>query len=194
MPHLSKKLKLEYQQYSLYDLNDAFIEACKKNNISIVKYLLTSPDLATRVNIHVYNDEGLRIACEHRCYKVIEYLLLSPDLHEHANVHLKNDIIYSFFCEISDYRILKILFQLKGKNRILFQEREENIDWAMRFRRDELVCLMFCALCEYDPLEYFAYYNIVQNYCQENDLNFEEWLTLTGHKMSEEYNEETLIL
>lgn len=71
-------------------LDDALIVASTKNNLPLVKELLTSEDLKCKANINIKNStkySALMNACYNDSLEVVKYLLTSPDLREHADLY-----------------------------------------------------------------------------------------------------------
>lgn len=194
MPHLTKKLKSYYQNSDLNELNDAFIKACEQNSLSIIRYLLTSPDLTMNANIHIQNDLGLRLAGDNKHFKIVNYLLSSDELTDHANVHIDNDFIFVLSCENRDYEFLRLLFKLSGKNKIHFQEKEHNIEWAMSKKMHELVFLMFKSLYEQDIIQYLEKKSVIKNYCEQHSIDYINWENSIVPKINISIKEEFIMV
>lgn len=138
---LKEKLKKELQNMNQIQLNTSLINACMKNYLGVVKYLLTSPELKKNADIHVKNDGPLRTACTNFNWEIVKYLLVSPELKEHANIHVESDIIFKrsviikdsilieffiFECRIEQTKYIKdFLIEFNEKDIItMFEKRE----------------------------------------------------------------------
>ena len=60
---INQELKEKYKKLNQEELNDQFINACKNDNLDIVKYLLTSSELTEHADIHAADDLGFIVAC-----------------------------------------------------------------------------------------------------------------------------------
>lgn len=69
------------------NLDNGFTWAAVYDNIEVIKYLLTSPELPNNkvANIHAENHYTIRGACTKGNWELAEYLLLSSELKEKAN-------------------------------------------------------------------------------------------------------------
>lgn len=90
-------------------INSAFIKMCESGNLSLISFLLTSPNLKYRANIHHENDIGLTFSCQNGHLEVVKYLLTSPELNEHCS----HDIDFwtlLYPCQNGYIDIVKFLF------------------------------------------------------------------------------------
>ena len=106
---INQELKEKYKKLNQEELNDQFIDACQNDDLDIVQFLLTSPELTEHANIHAENDEGFRSACRCSHLEVIKYLLTSPELTEHADIHAHNDEGFILACENGHLEVVKYL-------------------------------------------------------------------------------------
>lgn len=83
--------------------------ACVHGNLPLVQYLLTSPELKIRANIHNNNDEALLLACYHEHLDIVRYLLTSPELKEHANINADDDNIVVEVCRTDNIEVLQYI-------------------------------------------------------------------------------------
>ncbi len=107
MIKLTKKLK--FKNYSQEELNNTFIKACKIGNLSMVRYLLTSPELKQHADIHAIEDSGFQWACEKGHLHIVQYLLTSPELTEYADMHSWSDVCFRVACANNHLKIVKYL-------------------------------------------------------------------------------------
>jgi hypothetical protein len=97
----------KYHKLEQYDLDQCLIDACISNDIQLVKYLLTSPELSKHADINTMtntNGMPLRTAFLNKNFELANYLLASDELKEHANIHISNDDIFrtAFFKNHTD--------------------------------------------------------------------------------------------
>ena len=130
---LKEKVKKEFQNMNYVQLNASLINACMKDYLHVVKYLLTSTELKKIADIHVKNDGPLRTACNNHNWKIVQFLLTSPELQEHANIHVENDIIFKRSVVIKDSILIDFLIfehtieQTKDIKDFLIEYNEKNI-------------------------------------------------------------------
>ena len=60
---INQELKEKYKKLNQEELNKQFIDGCKNDNLDIVQYLLTSPELTEHADIHAADDLGFIVAC-----------------------------------------------------------------------------------------------------------------------------------
>jgi ankyrin repeat protein len=114
---VSEKLKkLGTRIDSQHSLNYALIYACINNDLDIVKYCLTSPELKLHAQVHADEDQPLRNACKFGHLDIVKYLVASPDLKEHANPqHPDNIFLYSAY----DNNKIEVIKYLLGSPEVL---------------------------------------------------------------------------
>jgi hypothetical protein len=124
--------------------------ACYSGNLELVKYLLTSKDLKTHVNIHTNylgsDDYSLLISCQYGHLEIVKYLTSSPDLKEHVNIHTNKDrplfLAYEKgFLDIVKYFIFDLNIEKSEfiKNNLKKQPIEEIENWfELRELKQEL--------------------------------------------------------
>ena|SRR5579875_1068602 len=123
----------KYDKLEQYDLDQCLIDACISNDIQLVKYLLTSPELSKHADINtITNTNGmpLRTAFLKKNFELAHYLLTSSELKEHANIHISNDDIFrvAFFKSHTDVlECLVLTYKI---------ERTQNIDFLINKHRD----------------------------------------------------------
>lgn len=104
-------------------LDDALIVAATKNNLALIKELLTSENLKCKANINIKNStkySALMNACYNDSLEVVKYLLTSPDLKDHAdlykNVNGIDAFILSCICLSESKDVIKfLLFEMNIK-------------------------------------------------------------------------------
>ena len=106
---INQKLKENYKKPNKEELNKQFINACQNDDLEIVQYLLTSPELTEHANIHAKNHEGFRLACEKGHLEIVQYLLTSPELTEHADIHAQDDLGFRWACARGHLEVVKYL-------------------------------------------------------------------------------------
>ena len=156
----NKEFYKKYQNYSLYEIDTEFINACKKGNLEVVKYLLTSTELKDNADIHVDNDYGFRFACYYGKLEVVRYLLTSTDLKEHADIHANNDLGFTNACYNGYLEIIKYL--------LTSPELKDHAD--IHANNDE----GFRYACVNEKLEIVKYF--IFNYKIDKNENIQEYL------------------
>ena len=106
---INQELKEKYKKLNQEELNKQFTNACKNDDLDIVKYLLTSLELAEHADIHAENDRGFIWACENGHLDVVKYLLTSPELTEHVDIHAENDEGFRIACYEGRLEVVKCL-------------------------------------------------------------------------------------
>jgi hypothetical protein len=82
------------------ELHYKLMSACKKGDLTQVKYLLTSPELETHASINYSNDNNTALteACWYGHLEIIDYLLTSTELKEKADIHFRENQPLIFAC------------------------------------------------------------------------------------------------
>ena len=106
---INQELKEKYKKLNQEELNKQFTNACKNDDLDIVKFLLTSPELTEHADIHALNDEGFIWACVQGHLEVVKYLLTSPELTEHADIHAKDDDGFIWACRYGHLEVVQYL-------------------------------------------------------------------------------------
>lgn len=86
-----------------------------------------------------------------------------------------NDEGFKFACQEHYWEIIQYLLSFSGERYIKFQETEYNLDWAMENKCYDVVYTMVKSLYKNDMITYIANISKIEQYCEEHDLNFEEW-------------------
>ncbi len=202
MSELTSVLKLQFQNYNQEKLNDAFIVACKDGDLDIIRYLLTSDDLAKNVNINT----GFRMACEYGHLPIVKYLLTSKELKNHADIHTNDDGAYQWTCRHGDVEVVRYLLKspefigdtkndagflyatkgghleivcylltFSGYQYINFQKTQYNLEWALFKRYHQIVKVMIFSLYKNDMMSYLDNFAKIEEYCKEHRINVQEW-------------------
>ena len=98
-----------YKKYNKEQLNDEFIDACRKGQLDVVKYLLASDELTEHADIHASNDEGFVCACRYGHLEIVKYLLTSAELTELVDIHARNDEGFRSACAQGHLEVVKCL-------------------------------------------------------------------------------------
>jgi len=91
------------------EINNEFIKACSIGDLNKVQYLLTSPEIKEKANIHYKDDDGLTNACENGHLNIVKYLLTSSELKEHIDLHSYSDLAFIISCEKGNLQLVKYL-------------------------------------------------------------------------------------
>lgn len=97
------------QSYTSENIGQELSFCCQQGWMKYVRYLLTTPTLSRKVDIHYNDDVALRVACSYGQFEVVEYLLTSPELKDHANIHFWNDYIMDAACRGLSLDMIKFL-------------------------------------------------------------------------------------
>lgn len=76
----------EILKYSHKRLLSEYYQACTYNNVEKLDFLLTSPLMKGRVDIHAQKDLALSRACEHGSLEALQFLLTSPKLEDKMKI------------------------------------------------------------------------------------------------------------
>ena len=77
---INQELKQKYKKLNQEELNEEFIDACKNDDLDIVKYLLISPELKKHANIHAENNNGFICACYQGHLEVVKCLIIDMNI------------------------------------------------------------------------------------------------------------------
>ncbi len=91
------------------NIDQKFIAACRKNNLNEVKYLLTSPQLLIKADIHTEMNLALFIASCSNYVELAEYLLVSPELEKHIDIDVSNGHTLYMACCHGNLEMTKFL-------------------------------------------------------------------------------------
>lgn len=109
-----KKIKeiftyIHHRNLSQRQINLKFLEACSDNNLSKVKYWLTSPSLKIHADLNFNSSMSLSFALDNKNFELLEYLLSSTELKKHADIHARNDDIFRWACFNNDKKLIKYI-------------------------------------------------------------------------------------
>lgn len=150
-------MNIEYSHYkkmNVKHLNNEFIQECISGNIKVIKYLLTSPELKYHADIHIREDDALRLACQYGHLNLVKYLLTSPKLKYNSKIRIyknKNDNCFYWAClegHIAIVKYLLIEFPLKedykkiwsmiGLRISCYKERTDILDFLLNTNEPNL--------------------------------------------------------
>lgn len=90
-------------------LTEGFQQLFYNGNLEVIKYFLTSKELAQHADIHYLNDVGLAIASMYNHLDVVKYLLTDSELKEHAHLQADNNRAFRWACEAGNVEIMNFL-------------------------------------------------------------------------------------
>jgi hypothetical protein len=129
-----------------HSINHALILACINNELDVVKFCLTSPELKLHADIHADEDEPLRNACKFGHLDIVKYLVASPEIKEHAcPQHPDNIFIYSAY----DNNRVEIIKYLLGSPEVINKpdihiNNDETFIYCTQYKVYDIVnCLIF---------------------------------------------------
>lgn len=122
-----------------YELDQHFVDACRENNLEVIRYLLTSPELNIHANISNNSDLALRLAAKEGHLDIIKYLLLSPELAIHANVETNNHYAMKTSCVNKHYEMLHFLLTQAYPQENRENNNEMAFKTAFNFKRPEVL-------------------------------------------------------
>ena len=163
---INQELKEKYKKLNQKELNEQFIDACKNDDLEVIKFLLTSPKLKEHADIHASNDEGFRSACAQGHLEVVKYLLTSPELKEHADIHAKDDEGFIWACKNGHLELVKYLLtsaELK-EHADVHADNDEGFRWACSDGQLEIVKFLILDM----SIEKTKY---IKHYLKENQDN-----------------------
>lgn len=84
-----------FHRYTSKQLDAEFLDACEKNEIDKVEYLLTSPNLAEKANIHTFNDLATNLVCSKNHVELMKFLVSSPKLKDHIDINAHEEKLFT---------------------------------------------------------------------------------------------------
>lgn len=101
--------KLRYLKFiKKQNIIDSFlIKSCQKNNVEVVKYLITSEELDVHPSEKAQSENSLRWSLGNM--ELIRYLITSPDLKKKPSVHFGNDFLFRQACSVGNKEMLQFL-------------------------------------------------------------------------------------
>ena len=127
---INQELKEKYKKLNKEELNNQFINACQNDDLDIVQFLLTSPELKEHADVHAKDDLGFRVACRSGRLEVVKYLLTSDELKEHIDIHAENDWGFRIAC--LDGRLEVVKYLLTSDELTEHADIHAKDDWGFR--------------------------------------------------------------
>ena len=84
---INQELKEKYKKLNKEELNNQFINACQNDDLDIVQFLLTSPELKEHADVHAKYDLGFRVACRSGRLEVVKCLII--DMSIEKTIHIE---------------------------------------------------------------------------------------------------------
>ncbi len=196
-------------------INKDFLRACTVGDLEKVIFLLNSPHIPIRANIHYQDDDCLIRACEHGHTHIVKYLLTSLDLDEHVDISLYNYLGFVIACENNQLELVKYFLTEFTFSQKIDVETYSGIAFVEIAKRGHLEIVKFlfseyefrqditeksldicfynaCIHKNYDIVSYFIY---VLNYPEEKILHYldenpnnEIYLILEKRKVNHQLN------
>ena len=116
---IKQELKEKYKKLNQEELNEQFIDACKNDDLEVIKFLLTSPELKEHADIHAKSDSGFIWACKNGYLEVIKCLIIDMNIE-------KTNYIEKYLTENKDNKTVKQAIELFN-TRDLHHQLNENI-------------------------------------------------------------------
>jgi hypothetical protein len=97
------------EDYTQKEVNNIFLEACKRGKLNFVKFFMHDKNLKYRVNLKYNGNDGLVFASNNNHYDIVEYLLQYQEVRENLCFDLDNIFINA--CANNLTGSLKVLLQ-----------------------------------------------------------------------------------
>jgi len=120
---MNKEQSSKYRASSQVELDGEFIESCIFENIEEIKYLLTSPDLILRPNIHDENEAAFKALLNSDCMDIIEYLIFDIGIEKTSII---NDLLVNWPNDFGK-RVMD-LFNIRDVHKELNKELNKELD------------------------------------------------------------------
>lgn len=91
-----------------FEIQQAFYEACSKNSIDDLNYLITS-EYGKKIDISKQEYLGFRSACLFGSLDVVRYLLTNPKINPPIDIHIKNDSAFKGAAQMGRIEIIEYL-------------------------------------------------------------------------------------
>lgn len=154
--HLSYYAEHLFNDMSKDKINEGFFEGCKRGQLNVVRYLLTSKEITQHADIQSGYCRGLLQACTNGHLDIVEYLTTSDELDEKSELFFMNpennvlklackegkqDIVY--FLLTNELVRDKLDFHAnKDKNfELLWVNKIENLDFVLMLFKEEIIAV-----------------------------------------------------
>ena len=94
-----------------YALTNGFEHASYNGQLDVVKFLLTSNNLAKNADIHHSDDYALTLSAYNGHLDVVRYLLTSPKLKKHANIHARENSSLRWASQANQLSVIQYLLE-----------------------------------------------------------------------------------
>lgn len=123
---MKKFIIIKHDYLYPYSLNNAFKSICAKGDLKEAKYVLTSPDLKIRPNLHTSDDYPFRIAYQNQHLELLMYLIVEHNLEKTQTINnylVKNNSFSKQIADIFEKRELNQLLKVdlinnEGPNKV----------------------------------------------------------------------------
>lgn len=95
----------KYQDYSKFELTQAFYEACSKDKLEQAQHLLENKQY--KINPSSEEDLGFRLTCTYGSLSVLKYLTNQKDYF--PNIHAKNDSAFKLATRMQKLEVIQFL-------------------------------------------------------------------------------------
>lgn len=137
-----------------------------RNNIDILRYVFTSPDLKEHADIHIDNERALCCAIYSVDIPMIKYLLTSPELKEHSNLYHTygySDVVFESIFKVREF---------EKSNKLI---EYFTLDYAIKTKDVKVYRKLFDSADNSDSEELIKY-NLLANLMNEEDESHKETL------------------
>jgi hypothetical protein len=100
-----------------FNINHAFEVATRSNNVILIQYLLTSPELLMHADINFDDNIGMYNACCDGNQNLVQYLNASPELKQHAPIPTNEEELEDIFGSVCN-NMIKIEQEINEYNLI----------------------------------------------------------------------------
>jgi hypothetical protein len=172
-----------YEGFSKEDLEEALIQsinsrASDEDSFDDIRYLLTSPYLHVRPDIHADEDTLLRKACRHNRLDVVGFILTSPELTEHADIHAREDYCIKTTCQHGYLELFKFLVTSPQLKETIDIHTQDDIAFrsAFTYEQVEILRYMIFDLNLIETAKMKSHYELYlnerenSNFCSKYDL------------------------
>lgn len=126
-----------YNQYKQKALNEALKQACAKNDLELVKYLLTSKELKRHAKLSYEAYWPFRVSITSKANDVAKYLLTQFQV----DIHAENDDAFRWSCKLDNLEMVKFLTtspEIQDHANI-HAYNEEGFRWACQMGNMEVI-------------------------------------------------------